>query len=229
MIVLLTNSSRQISLRRVPKTCPYCHHAITPDYIAGLTRPVIGDALSSADITFQCPACRRLFVASYRKADATMVLKSVPAKFVFVGIANAQTQLQSFETGILALSPSFGEIYHQAQSAEQNGLDQIAGLGYRKALEFLVKDYLIRENPGDADNIKQTFLGQCITRLKDERIRAAVERAVWLGNDEAHYIRRWQDMDVTDLKRIIGLVLAHLHLEDQHQLLQKQMPASKPK
>lgn len=229
MIVALTHSSRQISLRKLPKTCPYCHHAITPDYVAGLIRPGVGEALSSADITFQCPACRRLFIAGYRKADATMVLKSVPAKFVLIGIASTQPQLQAFEPAILALSPSFGEIYHQAQSAEQSGLDQIAGLGYRKALEFLVKDYLIRENPGDADTIKQTFLGQCITRLKDERIRAAVERAVWLGNDEAHYVRRWQGMDVTDLKRIIGLVLAHLHLEAQHQLLQQQMPASKTK
>ncbi|WP_196957112.1 DUF4145 domain-containing protein [Hymenobacter guriensis] len=229
MIVSLTNSSRQISLRKVPKTCPYCHHAITPDYVAGLTRPGVGSTLSSADITFQCPACRRLFVAGYRKADATMVLKSVPAKFLLEGVANAQPQLQAFEPAILDLSPSFAEIYHQAQAAEQNGLNQIAGLGYRKALEFLVKDYLIRESPEDAETIKQTFLGQCITRLKDDRIRAAVERAVWLGNDEAHYVRRWQDMDVSDLKRIIGLVLAHLHLEDQHQLLQRQMPAPKPK
>jgi hypothetical protein len=168
-------------------------------------------------------------VAGYRKADATFVLKTVPAKFMLVGIASAQPELQTFEPGILALSPSFGDIYHQAQAAEQSGLDQIAGLGYRKALEFLVKDYLIRENPSEAETIKQTLLGQCISRFKDERIRTAVERAVWLGNDEAHYVRRWQGMDIDDLKRIIGLVLAHLHLEDQHQLLQQQMPASKIK
>lgn len=229
MIVSLTNTARQILLRKVPKACPYCHHAINPVYVAGLTRPGVGAALSSADITFQCPSCRRLFVAGYQKSDATVVLKSVPAKFTFVGIPTPQLQLEAFESGILLLSQSFCEIYHQAQSAEQSGLDQIAGLGYRKALEFLVKDYLIRESPADAETIKQTFLGQCILRLKDERIRIAVERAVWLGNDEAHYVRRWQGMDVTDLKRIIRLVLSYLHLEEQHELLQQQMPGPKQK
>jgi hypothetical protein len=32
------------------------------------------------------------------------------------------------------------EIAQQASDAEQYGLDQIAGVGYRKALEFLIKD-----------------------------------------------------------------------------------------
>ena len=36
----------------------------------------------------------------------------------------------------------FLTIYNQSLSAEDNNLDQIAGIGYRKALEFLIKDYL---------------------------------------------------------------------------------------
>jgi phenylalanyl-tRNA synthetase beta subunit len=153
-----------------------------------------------------------------------MVLKGVPAKFNLIGIAVAQPNWEPVEQEIVELSPSFVEIYQQAQTAEQVNLDQIAGLAYRKALEFLVKDYLISKSPDDAAAIKGALLGKCIDRFDDERIRTAVERAIWLGNDEAHYVRRWQGMDVTDLKRLIKLVLAHLHLESQHEQLKQQMP-----
>ena len=44
---------------------------------------------------------------------------------------------------ISELSPNFCEIYNQAYIAEQTNLMQICGTGYRKSLEFLIKDYLI--------------------------------------------------------------------------------------
>jgi hypothetical protein len=31
------------------------------------------------------------------------------------------------------------------------------------------------------------------------------ERATWLGNDETHYIRKWEDKDLQDMKRLITL------------------------
>ena len=33
-------------------------------------------------------------------------------------------------------------------------------------------------------------------------------RAAWLGNDEVHYVRKWQDKDIEDLKRLIRLTEA---------------------
>lgn len=40
----------------------------------------------------------------------------------------------------MQVSPQFVEIYNQAKAAESFQLDQITGLGLRKALEFLIKD-----------------------------------------------------------------------------------------
>ena len=33
----------------------------------------------------------------------------------------------------------------------------------------------------------------------------------WLGNDETHYIRRWQDKQINDLKRLIQLTINWIH------------------
>ena len=41
-----------------------------------------------------------------------------------------------------AISQDFCDIYVEADKAEQLGLKLVCGPGYRKALEFLMKDYL---------------------------------------------------------------------------------------
>ena len=91
---------------------------------------------------------------------------------------------------IANLSQDFKTIYAQAAEAESLGLDQVAGTGYRKALEFLIKDYCISETPNDAEQIRKEFLGSCIkNRVSDAIVKECAERAVWLGNDETHYVR----------------------------------------
>jgi hypothetical protein len=49
------------------------------------------------------------------------------------------------EAAIQKISPSYYEILEQASSAEHHGLTLIAGAGYRKALEYLVKSYVVRD------------------------------------------------------------------------------------
>jgi hypothetical protein len=91
---------------------------------------------------------------------------------------------------------------------------QICGVGYRKALEFLVKDYLIKQRPTDQAAIESGALGQCInTYVTDPNIKQVAERAAWLGNDETHYKRLWIDKDVTDLKRLIGLAMHWIEVD----------------
>jgi len=70
---------------------------------------------------------------------------------------------------------------------------EICGVGYRKSLEFLIKDYLIGRAPegeGQAaavEAIKKKFLGTCIKEdIEDANIKLVAQRATWLGNDETH-------------------------------------------
>ncbi|TOA14558.1 hypothetical protein CGK32_24025, partial [Vibrio parahaemolyticus] len=114
----------------------------------------------------------------------------------------------AFDERISALSPSFVEIFNQSANAEESGLSEVCGMGYRKALEFLIKDYCVSSQPDDSEKIRSMMLMQCINKyITDTNIKECATRAVWLGNDETHYQRKWKDKDIGDLKLLINLVV----------------------
>jgi len=43
--------------------------------------------------------------------------------------------------------------------------------------------------------------------VNDASVQAVAERAAWLGNDESHYVRRWEDKDIKDLKMLVRLTV----------------------
>lgn len=48
------------------------------------------------------------------------------------------------------------------------------------------------------------MLSPCIKKYIDNpQIKTLVERSAWIGNDEAHYIRKQTDRDVNDMKAFI--------------------------
>lgn len=72
-----------------------------------------------------------------------------------------------FSQRIISLSSNFVKLYRQSERAELDGLDEICGMGYRKALEFLVKDFAIHEHPDNTKEIIKLPLSQCITDYID--------------------------------------------------------------
>jgi len=128
---------------------------------------------------------------------------------------------KEFSQEIERISKNFVLIYSESEIAEEYNLNQICGAGYRKAFEFLIKDYLIfklylgDENyKNKKENIKNKSLGNCISEdIKDARIQDMAKRASWLGNDETHYIREWEEKDLDDLKKLIEIVLHFIEMD----------------
>ncbi len=118
-----------------------------------------------------------------------------------------------FSDAINNLSPNFVKIYNQSELSEQNGYNEICGMGYRKALEFLIKDYLCKIQPENSDTIKSELLSRSIDRISENRIKILAQRCAWLGNDETHYIRKHEDYDVNILKTFITSVIHHIEAE----------------
>jgi hypothetical protein len=132
---------------------------------------------------------------------------------------------KSFNEVIVEISPMFEIIYNQAFSAEQQNLKEISGVGYRKALEFLIKDYLIARDEKTKDKILKMRLGNCIKDLvEDTRIKTVAKRAVWLGNDETHYLRKWEGKDLSDLKKLIDLTVHWIEMEKLTESFEDEMP-----
>ena len=187
--------------------CPFCHSKITPNYLC---------VDEGYYIYASCPntMCKKHFVLS----------PNSDKRFVIVE-PNASPTNKEFSTIINSISPQFVSIYNQAYHAEQIRLDLICGVGYRKALEFLVKDYLISKETDEQviENIKKKFLGNCIQEnVQNDNIKNVAKRAVWLGNDETHYVRQWEDKDVQYLKKLIELTVRWIENEiETEQVLQE--------
>lgn len=117
------------------------------------------------------------------------------------------------------------KIYNEAFIAEQGGLLEICGVGYRKALEFLIKDYAIKRHPDKQGEIEKKMLAACIKDyVSDEKIKKVAIRAVWLGNDETHFIRKWEGKSLNDLKGLISLTLHWIEAEILTENIFEDMP-----
>ena len=205
---VLVGNGRTTAIEQVAIECPFCHSKMIPDYL-----------FLHKD---------RLFAAcSNSSCGKHMVLSSnMFSEFIFVD-PNSRPNSLSFSDTITSISPSFEIIYNQAYCAEQLSLDQVCGVGYRKALEFLIKDYLICgvNDVVAIDAIKNKFLSKCIQEdVSDLRIKEVAKRAVWLGNDETHYIRKWADKDVSNLKQLINLTIRWIENEVETKTLLEEMP-----
>jgi len=200
----------------LPDECPVCHTGIDVRvlyaYAEGRGKPV--------QVVFQCPKeeCHRFFIGHYERRDSE--------KWLLSRLEPRVSQGREFDDKIQDISDRFRTIYDQALAAECHGLDEICGSGYRKALEFLVKDYVASRKPEDKEKIKRMRLGACITTYVDNpQIRSVAERGWWLGNDETHYVRRWTGKDITDLKRFIEATVSWILLEILTRESKKDMPA----
>lgn len=182
--------------------CPICHAKIVGQYISSVVWYKAGDAVKAAVVYF-CPYCTDCFIVYYAvKRDTGS--KSVFNASKILSAAPMHFEKHVFDEKINTLSPMFDEIYNQAKQAETLGLDQIAGIGYRKSIEFLVKDFAKKNSPKDESTIKTMPLSACInTYIDDTRIKTLAEKATWLGNDETHYLRKHTDRDINDMKKFI--------------------------
>ena len=112
-----------------------------------------------------------------------------------------------FPQEIQLLSHRFIQVYVEAAKAEQEELFELCGMGYRKALEFLVKDYCISRYPKDSHRITRAQLGYCIDKwITSDDVKLMTKQAVWLGNNETHYEHKHPDCGLHDLKELIGQI-----------------------
>lgn len=209
--------------RGLPTNCPHCFKNIYPfTRHKGIKAKPYPEGYQDYMLILSCPnqECQMSFLAEYIQIGS--------AEYEFFRISRPKFQIKNFTDIIKNLSNSFVDIHRQAQQAEQMNLDQIAGVGYRKALEFLVKDYLISLEKDNAHVIKEKSLGKCIQQSNlDSKIKSVAERAIWLGNDETHYLRKWEEKNIHDLKDVIQLTVNWVEMEILTQKLIEEMPKGK--
>ena len=192
------SSGRQrIYISEIEK-CPLCKYSLIPELIYEYLPPYERDAI----FLYRCPKCHDFFIAVY--SDVLQSCGTFPSRILKLAPQNFVPA--TCNEYVSEISPQFVKIYNQALAAENSNLDEIAGIGYRRALEFLIKDFLISENQDDTETIKALPLGKCINnKIDNHQLKIAASRAAWLGNDQAHYVQKFEDKDISDLKHIINI------------------------
>lgn len=207
--VSITNNER-ICYETVNK-CPICNSSIAP---------VEKSKFFNSDskmyfFMFECPACNKGFITHYNYTNERKIKNNISYNMLkLVNSYPKVPELHQFDENIKKLSSNFCEIFNQAYVAEQMNLNEIAGIGYRKALEFLIKDYCIDKNKEQEEKIKKEPLSQVITNyILSDKIRNLAKASIWIGNDETHYVRKYEDKDIKDLKRFISATVAYITYE----------------
>lgn len=191
--------------------CPLCHCVIDPRVVniynadeINKSNYIIG--VETRIVTFYCKKCKSFFHANF-----TRVSKSY--EWFTNDIYPKKTNDTKYSQIISFLSPNFINCFNQAEQAETEGLNELAGIGYRKSIEYLIKDFASKLNPDKETEIKSdNKLSNVIAnRIPDKAefcdIKEMAKSSWALGCDFVHYDKKYIDYDIGDLKQCIDLTV----------------------
>lgn len=188
----------QVSIIK-PNTCAYCDKGIDPIIINKFAYKYYDQ--NNIVVTYQCPCCEQIFFAMY-----PITLGNNLALLYYYEIIGGHKTEEKFDECLKDVSQNFLDNYNDAYFAEQAGCTHILGIAYRRAFEFLIKDYAIKYNPEQVAEIKKKSLSKCIEDyFPDNESKELLIRTNWIGNDFAHYQSKHEDIDINDLKQLIML------------------------
>ncbi len=205
------NHHNEVTIDKVPDSCPLCEHGIKPLFITsyGFKRGRDYRTQFLIQTVFRCPRdeCQSLFLSIHRGVEQAGT-RGI-SEYVFLrasGLLPLDAVDERFGEEIEKLSPRFVKIYNQAESAEDANLDEITGPGFRKSLEILIKDYVIFIKPNLKDQILAGSLGYTVfNHIDNEKIKNMAGLAKDIGNDETHYDKKLEELTIEDLKKLIKL------------------------
>lgn len=152
---------------------------------------------------YRCTSCNSLFsIWSKHKAETN---EHQEAEW-FCDILNMypfNAHKTLFSNEIISLSPEFASIYKQSELAEEQGLSEICGMGYRRALEFLVDAYIRKIKPNETIDLNLGLGNKINNYIDDLKIKTLAQKSTWLGNDATHIVNKHPDRNITDMKKFI--------------------------
>lgn len=202
----------------IPSTCPYCHKIMKPEIISYTNCTINSDTpdytvYKKFAVVYSCTYCESFYLEPYQLSRTG---SSLNYKYEIEGIEyeiDFKEVNYDLPDEINKISKSFKKIYMQSLKAEEDNLNEISGIGFRKSLEFLIKDYLINFLKEDENVISKIPLSQAINMIDSNKIKNLALATTWLGNDEAHYKREYTNKDVKDIKRFLKALASYITYE----------------
>ncbi len=180
-----------------PMICPYCGVYTEATAVIGESFSLTGNK-SAIVISFQCTRCKKSFLAVYIEENHCYTLNTI------IPIA----ENDEVHEGLKTVSPEFERIHQQAYRAELRGDIDLAAVGYRTALEVLVKDFAIRELGEKEEEVTSKKLAQAIEDYSGSiELLATSDVVRMLGNDYTHYLKKYENIGFETLKHYYNVTM----------------------
>lgn len=184
-----------------PTLCPHCSNTIFAE-IRDSKKFFYETNFTFWTLSYCCPnpGCNKIFLATFLSENKSKTLDLIsiyPTKLT-----------EELHPLLHELSPRFIKSYRQANLAENNGSFELAGAGYRNALEILIKDFAIIELNQDPTEVSKKKLHVCIKEyLGDVDLTKCANVVRILGNDNTHYERKYEELDFEVLKTYMNIFI----------------------
>ena len=185
---------------QIPKTCPLCGIGNNP------TTKEVGwlDIQEGYIFTLhhRCPACQKYHMTNQEylnQDDKTTMVLIYPNKVV-----------SDIDRLFIDHAPRFVEFYSEAIEAEKMGLENIAGTGYRSAIECLIKDYALAFELDTKEYLsdpKFTFNNAIDRYVKDDDLlKSALHFIRIVGNGYTHW-NKSTSISLSQLKNYVDIII----------------------
>ena len=150
------NHHPEIAPFSFPQQCPVCLHDIE-------LKPIYLTEAKTVQCGFRCPETMHVNFSILQTS------RNDGSDDFDVSVFPGEHDKDLLGDELLSISPHFVKTYRQACRAQALELDEIFGGAFRKAVEYLVKDFLIAYGQTDLskDKILTMNLGQAVSYLPD--------------------------------------------------------------
>lgn len=185
---------------QIPQSCPLCGIGNNP------TTNEVGRLEIQEGYVFtlhhRCPACKKYHMTNQEylnQDDKTTMILVYPNKIVI-----------DIDDLFIEHAPRFVEFYSEAIEAEKMGLENIAGTGYRSAIECLIKDYALAFELDTKEYLsdpKLTFNNAIDRYVKnDDLLKGALHFIRTVGNDYTHW-NKSTSISLPELKNYVDIII----------------------
>ena len=185
---------------QIPQTCPWCGIGNNPtNNEAGKIEIQEGYIFS---MHHRCPACKK-----YHMTNQEYLHQANKTTMVLVYSNKVVTDIDRL---FIEYAPRFVEFYSEAIEAEKSGLENIAGTGYRSAVECLIKDYALAFELDTKEYLsdpKLTFNNAIDRYVKDDDLlKGALHFIRTVGNGYTHW-NKSTSISLPELKNYVDIII----------------------
>lgn len=187
----------------VPDKCPHCGCDFSAEVLSTVQSPNNSWVFASVLI---CRFCSNISYIDVIKPPSTNFCKKnnfYPQK----AVCDLPDEIENYY-------PEFVNIYKQSLDAEAANLHDICGMGFRKALEILVQQYIFDKYPNDIEKMKNFSIANLTDRIDNPIIKELSTKIRKLGNDQVHtgHLKN-PDYGIKDIKNFLQALCYYILME----------------